>query len=1138
MGGRIRFLDRKMILLIVLVGLFAVSWLVKGEPVLTKISKGESIFSDSKSLDVAFFYGKGCPHCAKVEPLIDELEQKYSLQIHRYDIYSNRSLIAVFDKYLNKYGLPTDQTGVPTVFVANTSLTGDSPILENLEDAVKTAQQEASPAKQSAETPATTASIEAEDCDPKKTESISYLSFLAITTAALMDSVNPCSIAILVFLIGARVLVTNQKKRALNVGLSFCLAVFIGYLLFGIGLLTAVQIGGLSGIFNLLVGSFTLIVGVFCLKDVLLRNQVGFKMEVPQSLKPLLMKSLKGVTSPPGAFIMGLASTCFELPCTGGPYLFILGQLAKNSTRLNAIPPLLYYNLIFISPLITISMLLYSNMFSVNRIRDWTDKNKNILRFGEGITMIALSLIVIPPSQIVDFLLFSLSLIRTASPAMVISIILVSFLLFRHKLTLLPGRGILMLSILTLTFLISPVSRSFTNIGPSEETSQVDAAPLQKIDSSLLNKQGEITVIVDFSKKPQNYKQFIKSLGGEIVQDYGIIEGVAVKIDVKNIQKLAGIGNLKKIHVNGQKEALLHDSGPLISADKVWANGITGKDVKVCIVDSGLDYSHSAIDPGCKDQIISGTVEPKIVESIHPYTNYYDNTTTITMPSYASISVHFVNISTENVYDFVYIKDAQGNIIDTLTGKVSDRWSKSVPGNTVQINLVSDISVTDYGYYIDKVLNGTVTNGWTGCNKVIGGYDFVNNDEDPFDDYGHGTHVTGIIASNDPYSRGIANGTKLLIAKVLDYSGHGSDGNIISGIDWCVNNNAQIMSLSLGGDPYDGTCDDLPISQALNNAVDRGIAVVVAAGNKGSQGLADPACASKVIAVGSVDKSRNVVSSSSKGPELDIVAPGAFINSTFPGGWMIKSGTSMAAPHVSGTIALMLEAKPTLNVDEIKYDLYQTTDSVNKCYDNNVEIPCTVNATGAGIVNASRAVERARATHDISVTNLSRTKTVLGQGYSTSINATVMNGGSYVETFNVKVYANQTVIGTQNVTLSAGNLTMINFTWNSVGYSYGNYAISAYAEPVPGETHSEDNIFVDDSVRITIPGDTNGDKIVNVLDLILIAIHLGHTRGDGHTPFTSDWYKCMNTDIQGDGRRNVLDLIICANHLGQRALSR
>lgn len=170
---------------------------------------------------------------------------------------------------------------------------------------------------------------------------------------------------------------------------------------------------------------------------------------------------------------------------------------------------------------------------------------------------------------------------------------------------------------------------------------------------------------------------------------------------------------------------------------------------------------------------------------------------------------------------------------------------------------------------------------------------------------------------------------------------------------------------------------------------------------------------------------------------------------------------------------------------------------------------------------------------DIAVTNVSPSKTVVGQGYSLSINVTAANQGDFPETFNITLYADTIAIETREITLEGGVSTTIAFTWNTTSYAKGNYAISAYAEPVLGETYTADNTYNYGLVKVTILGDTNGDQTVNVLDLILIANHLDHTDGDGHTPFTPDWYKCMNADLNNDGQHNVLDLILCANHLGQ-----
>ena len=106
--------------------------------------------------------------------------------------------------------------------------------------------------------------------------------------------------------------------------------------------------------------------------------------------------------------------------------------------------------------------------------------------------------------------------------------------------------------------------------------------------------------------------------------------------------------------------------------------------------------------------------------------------------------------------------------------------------------------------------------------------------------------------------------------------------------------------------------------------------------------------------------------------------------------------------------------------------------------------------------------------HDIAVTNVVPSKTVVGQGYSLNINVTAANQGDYAETFNVTVYANTTSIATQTVTLESGDSTTITFTWNTSGFAKGNYTISAYAQPVSGETDTADNTFIDGIVVVAV----------------------------------------------------------------------
>ncbi|MDI6826206.1 MAG: S8 family serine peptidase [Candidatus Aenigmarchaeota archaeon] len=264
--------------------------------------------------------------------------------------------------------------------------------------------------------------------------------------------------------------------------------------------------------------------------------------------------------------------------------------------------------------------------------------------------------------------------------------------------------------------------------------------------------------------------------------------------------------------------------------------------------------------------------------------------------------------------------------------------------------------------------------------RLIAEYDFVNNDSDATDDNGHGTHIGGIIASQHPTYKGVAPGSSLIAAKVLDASGSGNYNDVMAGIEWCVDNGANVISLSLGGErTYTGNCDDDILAILVNNVVADGVIVSVAAGNSGKYGISSPACASKAIAVGAVDKNKRVIGWSSKGSELDIVAPGVDIYSTYlNNGWRSLSGTSMATPHVAGVTALLLQTKPGATVDE-------TADPVSACYEclwwgsclNGYyrRVLCTSSVQGAGIVDAYEAYQSLRPSPTPTTTTTSSTTT-------------------------------------------------------------------------------------------------------------------------------------------------------------------
>jgi PKD repeat protein len=231
--------------------------------------------------------------------------------------------------------------------------------------------------------------------------------------------------------------------------------------------------------------------------------------------------------------------------------------------------------------------------------------------------------------------------------------------------------------------------------------------------------------------------------------------------------------------------------------------------------------------------------------------------------------------------------------------------------------------------------------------NYAGGYDYANSDADPMDDHGHGTHVAGTIAAEDDSSGvvGVAPQAYLYALKVLTASGSGSYSDVVAALEWAISNEIQVTNNSYGSSGHPG----LLVELMFDMATDSGIINVCAAGNSGNiAGTGDnmiyPARFASCIAVAATDSTDERAYFSSTGQEMEIAAPGLWIYSTYPGGYTYASGTSMACPHVSGVVALMINA----GVADVRGTLTATADDLGA--------PGWDPWYGYGLVNAVAAV--------------------------------------------------------------------------------------------------------------------------------------------------------------------------------------
>jgi hypothetical protein len=185
---------------------------------------------------------------------------------------------------------------------------------------------------------------------------------------------------------------------------------------------------------------------------------------------------------------------------------------------------------------------------------------------------------------------------------------------------------------------------------------------------------------------------------------------------------------------------------------------------------------------------------------------------------------------------------------------------------------------------------------------------------------------------------------------------------------------------------------------------------------------------------------------------------------------------------------------------------------------------------GVGVQGTSDTVNVTVNVHDVAVTDITFSKTVVGQGYGLNLTVTIADLGTSTETIDLTIYANSTYIISENDILSSGNSTTISFVWNTTEFAFGNYTLNAYAWPVPGETNVSNNNYTGGTIIVSLPGDitgTNGwpDRTVNMRDISYAARRFLCQPGDAL------WNP--NADIDDNGKIEMSDIGLIAAHFGE-----
>ncbi|MDL1988603.1 MAG: S8 family serine peptidase [Deltaproteobacteria bacterium] len=400
-----------------------------------------------------------------------------------------------------------------------------------------------------------------------------------------------------------------------------------------------------------------------------------------------------------------------------------------------------------------------------------------------------------------------------------------------------------------------------------------------------------------------------------------------------------------------------------------------------------------------------------------------------------------------------------------------EAWDTTTGSSDVVVVAIIDTGVflehSDLGENIWQNTGETPGNGTDDDNNGfvddVNGWDFYNDDNNPVDDNEHGTHVAGIssaVTDNGTGIAGVSWNSKIMAVKVLGSGGSGPYSGVANGIVYAADNGADVINLSLGG-----AFSSCTLREAIDYAYAHNCVIVASSGNTGDSTINYPAGDDKVIAVAATDYDDVRANFSTYGQVIDVAAPGVSIYSTvLNNGYNTFDGTSMAAPHVSGIVALILSNNPQVTNTYIRKLLYICAEDIgSEGWDK---------YTGFGRVNAFRALTSDSV--DYLLARIRRPKE--GNIFSKNITITGTAAGNSFDRYEVFVGRgeNPTIWETTGLTLAGGQVVDgVLATWDCSSYENDTWTIKLISHDLCGiTTETTSYVIIDNSLQQGWPQET------------------------------------------------------------------